>query len=59
MIVQLDFDLYTNLYFLATKIFHPGIVIGATGFSIFNPALFCHASISGIDQVPDELVNEK
>ena len=48
-----------SAYFLPIKIFHPGIVIGATGFSIFNPAFFCQASISGTDHVPDELVNEK
>ena len=59
MIVQFDFGVYANIYFLAIKIFHPGNDIGDTGFSIFKPAFFCQASISSIDHVPDELVSEK
>ena len=48
----------SNNYFLATIIFHPGIVMVVTGFSGFRPAFFCQDSISSADQLPEALITE-
>jgi hypothetical protein len=50
---------FYSSYLLAMIIFHPGIDIGLICFPGFNPAFFCHDSISKADQLPDALITEK